>query len=493
MKRPLDHALALALAAMGFYLFPIRPGSRTPATRHGHKQATVDPARITAWWKREPHYDLAIVCGRLLVVDIDGEVGEASLKKLEAAFGALPKNTPQVKTKRGRHIYLTVPRPTSTRLSTLGKGIDWKCHGGWVVAPPSKHKSGARYRWAIAPWEARVQPAPEWLVEALGAPGVEIPMSRAKEIVSAMRPRSPRTRVVHKNFPHDIYIGRPSIWGNPFSHLPNTLAKFRVSTRTEAIASYDQWVRSQSHLMARVHELYGKTLGCWCKPLACHGDVLARLAEEQRRARQGNLQGARSAVPHPQTMPLKKTPAARALYVDPDPEERHDASKADIAYACHRVREGALDEEIAEELYERPKCQGIGVTLDGSARVPPRNVDAYVADVIRGAHKLTRLVGASVVKWVREIYGGGQLRRFGRFRVLVQTDDGEVVVTDVVAPTQGYAGAAKRWRACFGGLEPDAIFRLSQTECGALFEDRFVVRVEGGSVALMANVKNVRG
>jgi hypothetical protein len=402
VKRPLDHALALA--AMGFYLFPIRPGSRTPATRHGHKQATVDSARITAWWKREPHYDLAIVCGRLLVVDIDGDVGETSLKKLEAAFAPLPKNTPQVKTKRGRHIYLTVSRPTSTRLSTLGKGIDWKCHGGWVVAPPSKHKSGARYRWAIAPWEARVQPAPEWLVEALGAPGTEIPMSKAKEIVSA----------------------------------------------------------------------------------------------GMRRARQGNLQGARSPTPPTQStqsapMPLKKTPAARAPYVDPDPEERHDASKADIAYACHRVREGALDEEIAGELYDRPKCQGVGVTLDGSARVPPRNVDAYVADVIRGAHKLTRLVGASVVKWVREIYGGGQLRRFGRFRVLVQTDDGEIVVTDVVAPTQGYAGAAKRWRACFGGLEPDAIFRLSQTECGALFEDRFVVRVEGGSVALMANVKNVRG
>ena len=36
----------------------------------------------------------------------------------------------------------------------------------------------------------------------------------------------------------------------------------------------------QPELLAALPELAGKTLGCWCAPKACHGDVLARLAAE---------------------------------------------------------------------------------------------------------------------------------------------------------------------------------------------------------------------
>ena len=44
------------------------------------------------------------------------------------------------------------------------------------------------------------------------------------------------TRVVHlEREPHDVFIGRPSKWGNPYSHLRNTRAQFRVRTREEAI------------------------------------------------------------------------------------------------------------------------------------------------------------------------------------------------------------------------------------------------------------------
>lgn len=78
---------------------------------------------------------------------------------------------------------------------------------------------------------------------------------------------------------YDVYIGRPSIWGNPFSHLPKkTLAAFRVETRDEAIARYEEWLMAQPHLLDALKTLRGKVLGCWCAPLACHGDVLARLA-----------------------------------------------------------------------------------------------------------------------------------------------------------------------------------------------------------------------
>lgn len=93
-------------------------------------------------------------------------------------------------------------------------------------------------------------------------------------------------RVVHnKKEPYDVYIGRPSKWGNPFSHQNDTIAKFKVATREEAIEKYEQWIKTQPHLMAALPELEGKTLGCWCSPKACHGDVLVRLVNENRNNR----------------------------------------------------------------------------------------------------------------------------------------------------------------------------------------------------------------
>jgi hypothetical protein len=91
-----------------------------------------------------------------------------------------------------------------------------------------------------------------------------------------------KTRVVHcKKEKFDIYIGRPSEWGNCFSHKDGTLAQFKVNTRDEAVEKYREWIMRQPQLLARLHELKGKTLACWCKPLACHGDVLAELADKE--------------------------------------------------------------------------------------------------------------------------------------------------------------------------------------------------------------------
>lgn len=86
--------------------------------------------------------------------------------------------------------------------------------------------------------------------------------------------------VVHcKRAPYDVYIGRPSVWGNPFSHQHGTKAQYRVATRDEAVAAYEKWIRSLPELIKLARqELKGKVLACWCAPQACHGDVLARIA-----------------------------------------------------------------------------------------------------------------------------------------------------------------------------------------------------------------------
>jgi hypothetical protein len=79
-------------------------------------------------------------------------------------------------------------------------------------------------------------------------------------------------RAVHcKRERHHIYIGRPSKWGNPF-------VVGKHGTREHVIERYEHWLRENDELMAALPELRGKVLGCWCAPSACHGDVLARLA-----------------------------------------------------------------------------------------------------------------------------------------------------------------------------------------------------------------------
>lgn len=87
------------------------------------------------------------------------------------------------------------------------------------------------------------------------------------------------TSVVHcKKERYDVYIGRPSKWGNPFTHVSDrkTKAAFIVESREEAIRRYEEYLFS-SGLIADIEELRGKVLACWCKPQVCHGDVLARL------------------------------------------------------------------------------------------------------------------------------------------------------------------------------------------------------------------------
>jgi len=81
-------------------------------------------------------------------------------------------------------------------------------------------------------------------------------------------------RVVHcKKEPYDIYIGRGSIWGNPY-----VIGK--DGSRHDVIEKYRNWlVFDAGHLHSKLKELKGKTLACWCSPKACHGDVLIKILD----------------------------------------------------------------------------------------------------------------------------------------------------------------------------------------------------------------------
>lgn len=86
----------------------------------------------------------------------------------------------------------------------------------------------------------------------------------------------------HGYIPSDaVYIGRPSKWGNPFSHISAaSLAKYHVETRDQAVDKFYWWITlgDGRYLLPDLEELRGKDLVCFCKPKRCHGDILLVLA-----------------------------------------------------------------------------------------------------------------------------------------------------------------------------------------------------------------------
>ena len=80
-------------------------------------------------------------------------------------------------------------------------------------------------------------------------------------------------KVVHcKVDQYDVYIGRPSKWGNQFEIGKD-------GDRDSVIRKYAIWLAHNPELLLDIREeLRGKVLGCWCAPKACHGDILVKIA-----------------------------------------------------------------------------------------------------------------------------------------------------------------------------------------------------------------------
>jgi hypothetical protein len=97
-----------------------------------------------------------------------------------------------------------------------------------------------------------------------------------------------------KHEPNDIYIGRGSPLGNPFTHreLEDTLAQYKCETREEAISSYEEYINEK--IMKRDLKVCDElnrifiaakkgdvNLVCYCKPKSCHGDIIKKIIEEK--------------------------------------------------------------------------------------------------------------------------------------------------------------------------------------------------------------------
>ena len=186
---------ALACARIGLPVFPLLPGEKRPATKHGFNDATSDIAAIESWWTQNPNFNVAIqtgieLDGRLLVVlDFDPRNGGYDTKaNLEASNGRLPDTVRVITGGGGEHLYF-VCWPDVTLKSKLGPGIDIKWRGGYVVAPPSIHpETGKSYEWD--PLHnllegASIAPLPQWIIDMCSKESpttVTLPAQRAARV-----------------------------------------------------------------------------------------------------------------------------------------------------------------------------------------------------------------------------------------------------------------------------------------------------------------------
>lgn len=150
---PLD--AALRYASWGWAVLPIQPGSKLPASAHGVKDASTDPAQIRAWFENRFDLNLAVAAGRasgLICFDIDPRnSGDASFGAWLAMNGP-HDDGPHALTAGGGSHYLAAYDPT-WRSSKLAQGVDLLSDGRYFLVYPSQI-GGKKYE-----WEASSDPA----------------------------------------------------------------------------------------------------------------------------------------------------------------------------------------------------------------------------------------------------------------------------------------------------------------------------------------------
>jgi hypothetical protein len=175
-------------ASCGIPVHPLLPGKSKPATVHGKDDASTDAGLIEYWWRRNPRYNIGLVCGVILdVLDIDikdGRPGYESMARLRIAGHLLgvwaAANTPT----GGKHL-LYVPSGEGCHVDK-SSGLDFRGAGGYIVAAPSVRPDGI-YQWEFADpgarrypfnWTAAMEhihgprPKPEHRVWTQGAGGI---------------------------------------------------------------------------------------------------------------------------------------------------------------------------------------------------------------------------------------------------------------------------------------------------------------------------------
>ena len=134
-------------AERGWPVFPLVPGEKRPIVDNGVLEATTDRNRILEWWQLFPTANIGLATGDPVdVLDLDGPSGVPHLQELLGADYV--HDGPVVATGKGLHLYWAHLPEARNRAGLLGGKVDYRGAGGYVVAPPSIHPSGAVYAWS---------------------------------------------------------------------------------------------------------------------------------------------------------------------------------------------------------------------------------------------------------------------------------------------------------------------------------------------------------
>jgi Bifunctional DNA primase/polymerase, N-terminal/AAA domain len=196
-------AAALDYIARGWYVFPLHAPARKgggctcgradctnqakhPITLHGLKDATLDAEQIRQWWGRWTFANVGVVTGAksgLLALDIDSHKGGVeSFSAIQARYGPLVDTLMSNTGSGGAHLLYAHPGgdtllPNKQRLDGYA-GLDVRGDGGYIVAPPSRHASGALYEWNLP--DAPVRAAADWLLRLLSSERRDAPLLQSR-------------------------------------------------------------------------------------------------------------------------------------------------------------------------------------------------------------------------------------------------------------------------------------------------------------------------
>lgn len=184
---------ALQYASLGWAVIPVFPfhngkcdcndptcdaPGKHPIPKGWQNQGTKDPKVIEKWWTKWPQAGVGIVTGSLsgiIVLDVDPDKGgDESLLDLTSQQRRLPDTVQCLTGGGGKHFYFqTTQTILHNSAGKLAPGLDIRAEGGFVVAPPSLHKSGRCYEWETSsdPANVPVAPIPNWLLQLIQPSG----------------------------------------------------------------------------------------------------------------------------------------------------------------------------------------------------------------------------------------------------------------------------------------------------------------------------------
>jgi biotin operon repressor len=165
---------ALRYHDLGWAPIPLHPGDKRPLIRWNTPER-LPRESLSQFFSGDVNVGVRTgkVSGGLVVLDVDGPEGRASLERYD-----LPTAPMAFTGGGGEHHFFTSPNGTTNSAGKLGRGLDVRGEGGYVVVDPSTHPNGQPYAWVAPPWNAPPPEAPKWLVATNGTASTDSTFDR---------------------------------------------------------------------------------------------------------------------------------------------------------------------------------------------------------------------------------------------------------------------------------------------------------------------------